>query len=108
MAEPGIFADAFLLPCGRQSRTITLTWNAHCVAICPRSHFMIVGVPREVVPGERRVALVPDLVAKLIQVKTEVVVQPGAGVEFTATTGTAWKSMRMSCTVASRAEESVA
>src|SRR5262245_61553483 len=41
---------------------------------------MIVGVPRETAPGERRVALVPDLVAKLAKAGLEVVVQPGAGV----------------------------
>jgi NAD(P) transhydrogenase subunit alpha len=40
---------------------------------------MIVGVPRETVPGERRVALVPDLVAKLVKKGLEVLVQPGAG-----------------------------
>jgi proton-translocating NAD(P)+ transhydrogenase subunit alpha len=40
---------------------------------------MIVGVPKEIAPGERRVALVPDLVAKLIQAKLEVVVETDAG-----------------------------
>ncbi len=40
---------------------------------------MIVGVPRETVLGEKRVALVPDLVAKLIQAKLDVVVQHEAG-----------------------------
>jgi NAD(P) transhydrogenase subunit alpha len=40
---------------------------------------MIVGVPRETVPGERRVALVPDLVPKLAGAGLEVVVQAGAG-----------------------------
>jgi NAD(P) transhydrogenase subunit alpha len=40
---------------------------------------MIVGVSKEVVPGERRVALVPDLVAKLARAGLEVVLQPGAG-----------------------------
>jgi NAD(P) transhydrogenase subunit alpha len=40
---------------------------------------MIVGVPRETVPGERRVALVPELVAKLTKSGLEVAVQPGAG-----------------------------
>ncbi len=40
---------------------------------------MIVGVPKEVVPGERRVALVPELVSKLIKVGLDVAVQPGAG-----------------------------
>ena len=40
---------------------------------------MIVGVPRETVPGERRVALVPDVVSKLTKAGLEVVVQPGAG-----------------------------
>ncbi len=41
---------------------------------------MKVGVPREVVPGERRVALVPDTVAKLVGDGLEVLVQAGAGV----------------------------
>ncbi len=40
---------------------------------------MIVGVPQEVIPGERRVALVPDLVPKLAKAGLEVIVQPGAG-----------------------------
>jgi NAD(P) transhydrogenase subunit alpha len=40
---------------------------------------MIVGVPKETAPGERRVALVPDLVAKLAKKGLEVLVQPGAG-----------------------------
>jgi NAD(P) transhydrogenase subunit alpha len=42
---------------------------------------MIVGIPKETVPGERRVALVPDLVAKLVRAGVEVVVQQGAGTE---------------------------
>ncbi len=42
---------------------------------------MIVGVPKEAVAGERRVALVPDLVPKLTAAGLEVVVQPGAGAE---------------------------
>src|SRR5262249_33422037 len=41
--------------------------------------FMIVGVPTETVPGERRVALVPDLVPKLTKAGLEVLVQSGAG-----------------------------
>jgi NAD(P) transhydrogenase subunit alpha len=40
---------------------------------------MIVGVPQETVPGERRVALIPDLVPKLTGAGLEVVVQSGAG-----------------------------
>src|SRR5713101_4836977 len=40
---------------------------------------MNVGVPKEIVGGERRVALVPELVAKLIKAGLEVRVQPGAG-----------------------------
>ncbi|HSK07978.1 MAG TPA: Re/Si-specific NAD(P)(+) transhydrogenase subunit alpha [Vicinamibacterales bacterium] len=40
---------------------------------------MTVGVPREVVPGERRVALVPETVAKLVAAGHEVVVEKGAG-----------------------------
>jgi H+-translocating NAD(P) transhydrogenase subunit alpha len=40
---------------------------------------MIVSVPSETVPGERRVALVPDLVPRLVKAGLEVVVQTGAG-----------------------------
>jgi NAD(P) transhydrogenase subunit alpha len=40
---------------------------------------MIVGVPKEVVPGERRVALVPELVSKLGRAGVDVLVQTGAG-----------------------------
>lgn len=42
---------------------------------------MRVGVPREVVPGERRVALVPDSVARLVKDGIDVLVQTGAGEE---------------------------
>jgi H+-translocating NAD(P) transhydrogenase subunit alpha len=40
---------------------------------------MKVGVPREVMPGERRVALVPETVKKLVDSGLEVVVEKGAG-----------------------------
>ena len=40
---------------------------------------MVVGVPKETVAGEQRVALVPDLVSKLATLGLEVVVEPGAG-----------------------------
>jgi NAD(P) transhydrogenase subunit alpha len=40
---------------------------------------MLVGVPRESEKGERRVALVPELVAKLRKAGLEVAVRPGAG-----------------------------
>src|SRR2546429_1797002 len=42
---------------------------------------MKVGVVRETLAGERRVALVPDAVSKLIAAKLEVAVQAGAGSE---------------------------
>jgi NAD(P) transhydrogenase subunit alpha len=42
---------------------------------------MIVGVPKETIPGERRVALVPELVPKLTKAGLEVVVESGAGAE---------------------------
>ncbi len=42
---------------------------------------MIVGVPKEVIPGERRVALVPDAVKSLIKLGPEVIVQAGAGAD---------------------------
>ncbi len=40
---------------------------------------MLIGVPAETAPGERRVALVPDVVRKLVARGVEVVVQSGAG-----------------------------
>jgi NAD(P) transhydrogenase subunit alpha len=61
---------------------------------------MKLGVPKETVAGERRVALIPDTVAKLVKDGHEVQVEPGAGVAagFTddayrtagATLGDAW------------------
>ena len=42
---------------------------------------MIVGVPKEIYPGERRVALVPVVVPNLIKAGFEVLVLAGAGVE---------------------------
>ena len=42
---------------------------------------MIVGVPRESFPGERRVALVPAVIPTLAKAGLEVVVEAGAGVE---------------------------
>ena len=41
---------------------------------------MIVGVPRESYPGERRVALVPLVVPGLLKAGLQVVVEAGAGV----------------------------
>ena len=40
---------------------------------------MLVGVPKETVPGERRVALIPELVPNLTKAGLEVGVEPGAG-----------------------------
>lgn len=42
---------------------------------------MKIGVPRETVPGERRVALVPETVGRLVKGGNEVVVERGAGTE---------------------------
>jgi proton-translocating NAD(P)+ transhydrogenase subunit alpha len=42
---------------------------------------MIVGVPRESYPGERRVALVPAVIPTLAKAGLEVVVEKGAGIE---------------------------
>lgn len=41
---------------------------------------MRIAVPREIVPGERRVALVPDVAARLVKEGAVVVVELGAGV----------------------------
>jgi H+-translocating NAD(P) transhydrogenase subunit alpha len=40
---------------------------------------VIIGVPREIYPGEKRVALVPDTASKLIKLGFEVMVEKGAG-----------------------------
>src|SRR5580658_1682812 len=42
---------------------------------------MIVGIPRETYPGERRVALVPGVIPGLLKAGLEVVVEAGAGAE---------------------------
>lgn len=42
---------------------------------------MRIAVPKETTPGERRVALVPDTVRRLVKAEVEVVVQQGLGVE---------------------------
>ena len=42
---------------------------------------MIVGVPRENYPGERRVALVPAVIPNLTKAGLEVLVQTGAGLQ---------------------------
>ena len=42
---------------------------------------MRIGVPRELEPGERRVALVPDAVTRLAAGGFDVIVEPGAGAE---------------------------
>ncbi len=42
---------------------------------------MILGVPRESYPGERRVAIVPGAIAALAKAGLEVVVEAGAGIE---------------------------
>lgn len=40
---------------------------------------MVIGIPREVFPGERRVAATPDSVKRLIGLGFSVIVEPGAG-----------------------------
>jgi NAD(P) transhydrogenase subunit alpha len=40
---------------------------------------MIIGVPKETFPGERRVALIPASIAALAKVKAEVIIEAGAG-----------------------------
>src|SRR5688572_28152079 len=40
---------------------------------------MLIGVPREIAPGERRVALVPDVVQQLTRAGHQVVIERGAG-----------------------------
>jgi len=42
---------------------------------------MLVGVPREIFPGERRVALVPAVIPNLKKAGLDVIVEPGAGLQ---------------------------
>ena len=42
---------------------------------------MIVGVPRESFPGERRVALIPAVIPSYAKAGVEVIVEAGAGME---------------------------
>ena len=42
---------------------------------------MRIGVPRETTAGERRVALVPDSVARLVKAGVEIVVERGLGTQ---------------------------
>src|SRR6185369_3373181 len=42
---------------------------------------MRVGIPRETTQGERRIALVPETVGKLLAAGFELIVEPGAGAE---------------------------
>jgi len=44
-------------------------------------HSVIVGVPKELYPGERRVALVPMVAPNLVKAGLEVIVETGAGAE---------------------------
>jgi len=46
-----------------------------------RQGLVIIGVPKEIYPGERRVALVPMVVPTLTKAGFEVHVQAGAGIE---------------------------
>jgi NAD(P) transhydrogenase subunit alpha len=41
---------------------------------------MRIAVPREIKSGEKRVALVPDIISKLTKAGLEVVIETGAGV----------------------------
>ena len=46
------------------------------------AHFTVkIGVPKEIAEGERRVALIPDVVSSLVEKGIDVVVEKGAGVE---------------------------
>ncbi len=40
---------------------------------------VIVGIPREIMPGEKRVAAVPDTVGKMVASQAEVLIESGAG-----------------------------
>ena len=41
---------------------------------------MIIGVPKEIHPGERRVAIVPSTIGQLNKLGFEVIIEKGAGI----------------------------
>ena len=59
---------------------------------------LLIGVPREVFPGEKRVATVPEVVEKLIKLGFRVAVEAGAGdaAQIQRTTPTAPRAPRSS------------
>ena len=46
---------------------------------------MLIAVPKEIREGERRVALVPDIINKLTRLGFDVLIESGAGVHSQAT-----------------------
>ena len=40
-----------------------------------------IGVPKETFPGERRVAMVPDVISSVTRAGAEILVESGAGLE---------------------------
>jgi NAD(P) transhydrogenase subunit alpha len=55
--------------------------DTHASADLPTSSGQRIGVPREIFPGEKRVATMPEVVQKLIKLGFSVVVEAGAGNE---------------------------
>jgi len=48
---------------------------------------MLVGIPKEVLPGERRVAAIPETVAKYVKMGLEVAIETGAGAGISVSDG---------------------
>ena len=64
-----------------QPRTL-IRYNKRFVRIGSRgNNSVIIGVPKESYPGERRVALVPVVIPNLVKAGFEVAIEKGAGVE---------------------------
>ena len=61
---------------------------------------MIVGVPREIYPGERRVALVPAAVPVLAKAGMEVLVEAGRARARVTPTRNTWRRARRSRRIA--------
>jgi len=55
------------------------TAGATAVAVPPTKKSLLIGVPKETAPGEKRVATVPEVVEKLIKLGFSVAVESGAG-----------------------------
>jgi NAD(P) transhydrogenase subunit alpha len=67
-----------------QFRQFSITLHVVNLGVTSYSFSMLVAVPKEIRDGEKRVALVPDIINKLTRLGLEVVIESGAGIDAQA------------------------